>query len=185
MQRESRLSERLSQMQTALFKDITAAEKALHPLPMSDGAADEIIMPEQISIQRSARVQRSAAPPPPQPVFDDQELIELRKQVSLLSNKCGELEESTRSLSEVNQNLRGERDSMEAEIRGLKAEMERKDAQHKAELEDLRTHFAKVFQLLFVVYLKCADDTEYAITSSGTNGERRGTAKSAGSDGPA
>lgn len=146
MNRESRLSERLSQMQTALFKDITAAEKALHPLP--DGASDEIMMQEKISIQPSARVQRSAAPPPPQPVFDDQELITLRKQVSMFSTKCNELEMSTRSLSEANQMLLGERDSMEAEIRRLKDEMARKDAQHKAELEDLRAQLAKVPHVL-------------------------------------
>lgn len=142
MHREARLSERLSQMQTTLFKDITAAEKALHPLP--DASADEIIMPQKVEVQRSARVQRSAAPPPQQPVFDDHELIELRKQVTLLSSKCGELEIATRSLSEVNETLLRDKNAMEAEARHLKSEMERMNAQHVAEMDDLRAQLAAV-----------------------------------------
>ena len=153
MHREARLSERLSQMQTILFKDITAAEKALHPLP--DANADEIIMPEKHQAQRSARVQRSAAPPPqppvfdsappPQPpVFDDRELIELRKQVAMLSTKCGELERTTRSLSEVNEALIRDKEAMDAEIHRLKSEIEGMKAQHMLELQDLRAQLKMV-----------------------------------------
>jgi hypothetical protein len=133
VERESRLSERLAKMQSTLFNDITAAEKALHPMPDFDDP--------EVAIKASApRVQRSAAPPPPpppQPEFDDTELKELRKQLESTQNKFWELSTKCSKLSDINQLVTEENAGLLAELSKLKSEMQRIKDDGDAKLADL------------------------------------------------
>ena len=132
VERESRLSERLAKMQSTLFNDITAAEKALHPMPDFDD-------PEVVIKASAPRVQRSAAPPmpPPQPAFDDTELKDLRKQLESSQNKFWELSTKCSKLSDINQLVTEENAGLSADLSKIKSEMRRIKDDGDAKLVDL------------------------------------------------
>ena len=133
MEKESRLSERLAKMQSTLFNDITAAEKALHPMPHSEE-------PEVVINPAAKRAQRSAAPPPPpQPAYDEAELKILRKQVGELSTKISKL-------ADMNELLTEEKEGLSAQIRTLTLEMQRVKDDDIAKIADLKRELAKALE---------------------------------------
>jgi len=107
-----------------------------HPMPAADA--------EPIVERSSRKAQRSAAPPPSPPVFDDSELIELRKQVRELTSTNSNLELSVRKLTDANQLVLEEKDDLTDQVRRLNAQLKTLAVHHQAQLEDLRTKLHKV-----------------------------------------